>query len=143
MMQSMEKVFRVSSRLAIIAGMLMVLGGGWAIVFTYQNVVRERIVTPPDATIPNAPVRGPLTLRSQATVIRQHVLETTNGRTYAEMSHDEDRSIWITATTLITALHLGVITYLFAGLLICSGLVTTWAGWCLAKCAAMLQQTNT
>ena len=137
-----ERIFFLASWLAIIAGVVMIIGGGWATVFTYQTVAREHITTPPDATIPNTPVLGPFTLHSQADAIRKHVLDTTGGRTYAEMSRDEDRSIWITATTLITALHLGIITYLFAGLIILGGLITAWTGWCLARCAAMLHKED-
>lgn len=107
----------------------MILGGTWAALFTYQNVSQENIVTPEDASIPKTPVRGPLTLKSQADVIRKHVLDTTEGKTYAQMSRqDENRNLWITATTLTTALHLGIITYLFSGLIILFGLISIWTG---------------
>lgn len=125
----MKKLLIVSSALAIGAGIMLVLGGAWGVMFTYQNVSQEKIVTPADASIPNTPVRGPLTLHSQATVIREHMLKTTDGKTYAEMSRqDENRNLWITATTLITALHLGIITYLFSGLIILFGLISIWTG---------------
>ncbi len=125
----MKKLLTISSVLALGVGIIMVLGGAWAVMFTYQNIAREEIVTPGDASIPNAPVRGPLTLHSQANIIREHVLKMTGGKSYAEMSReDENRPLWITATTLITALHLGVITYLFSGLIILFGLISIWTG---------------
>lgn len=125
----MKKLLLTSSILAIGVGITLVLGGAWAALFTYQNVSQENIVTPEDASIPNTPVRGPLTLRSQANIIREHVLKKTEGKTYAEMSReDENRPQWITATTLITALHLGIITYLFSGLIILFGLISVWTG---------------
>lgn len=129
----------------------MVFGGGWAVMFTYQNIARENIVTPADASIPNTPVRGPFTLKVQADVIRKHTLLSTKGQTYAQMPQkiaqldannnpvldadgkpvmvpNEARNIWVTATTLTTALHLGVITYLFSGLIVLFGLVSVWTG---------------
>lgn len=125
----MKKLLKISSLLAILVGIIMIAGGSWAICFTYQNIAREKIVTPADASIPNTPVRGPFTLKSQADVIRNHVFETTNGLTYAEMSRDdENRPIWITATTLITALNLGTITYVFSGLILLFGLISVWTG---------------
>ena len=38
------------------------------------------------------------------------------------------RDIWITATTLITALHLGVLTYVFSGMVLLFGLISIWTG---------------
>ena len=147
----MKKILMVSSVLAIVAGFIMVAGGIWGIVFTYQNVAREQITTPADASIPNAPVRGPLTLASQADIIRDHVLETTDGKTYSQMPQkvqkidasgqpvldaqgqpvmvsNDARTIWITATALTTALNLGIVTYVFSALIILLGLISIWTG---------------
>lgn len=147
----MKKILGFTSVLAIVAGTIMIAGGLWGIIFTYNNVAREKITTPDDASIPGTPVRGPLTLHSQAEIIREHVLHTTDGKMYSEMPQkiakldqagnailDENgepvmvpndaRSIWITATTLITALHLGIITYVFSGLIVLLGLISIWTG---------------
>jgi len=147
----MKKILKVSSLLAICAGIIMVFGGIWGMVFTYKNVVREKITTPEDASIPNTLVSGPLTLKSQADIIRYHTLKTTNGKTYSEMPRqipklDKDgsplldekgevvmmpndaRNMWITATTLTTALNLGIITYVFSGLVLLFGLISIWTG---------------
>ena len=147
----MKKLLVTSSVLAIGMGVIMVLGGLWAVSFTYQNVAQENIVTPEDASISSTPVWGPFTLKAQADVIRKHTLKSTNGKTYAEMPRqvagvDEDgepvldadgepvmvpnkaRNIWVTATTLNTALHLGIITYLVSGLVILLGLILVWMG---------------
>lgn len=141
----------VSSFLAIIVGLVLVGGGAWGLAFTYKNVARENITTPDDASIPGVPVRGPFTLKAQADIIRVHTLRTTGGKTFAEMPRqipkldendktilDKDgkptmtanaaRDIWITATTLIMALNLGIIAYAFAGLTLLFGLFTIWTG---------------
>jgi len=147
----MKKLLTVSSVLAIVAGIVMVVGGVWGISFTYKNVAQENITTPADASIPGVLVRGPLTLKSQADIIRTHTLKTTGGKTYSEMPRQiakldstgnpilgEDgkavmvpntaRDMWITATTLITALNLGIVTYAFSGLVLLFGLISIWTG---------------
>ena len=144
-------MFLVSSFLAIIAGIVLVGGGIWGITFTYKNVARENITTPDDASIPGVLVRGPFTLKAQADIIRVHTLRMTGGKTFSEMPRqipkldeagkpilDEEgksvmtantaRDIWITATTLITALNLGIFAYAFAGFLILFGLFSIWTG---------------
>jgi len=147
----MKNLFGISSVLAIVAGIVMAVGGIWGIVFTYNNVARENITTPSDASIPNVPVRGPLTLKAQADIIRVHTLKTTSGKTYSEMPSkipkldqnnnpvldekgvavmitNDARNIWVTATTLTTALNLGIITYVFSGLVFILGLISIWTG---------------
>jgi hypothetical protein len=147
----MKKMLSVSAFLAIVVGLILVIGGCWAIRFTYTNVINENITTPSDASIPNMPVRGPFTLKSQADIIREHTLNSTNGKTFAEMPRQTPklsdngepvlnvegkpvmiantaRDIWITATTLITALNLGIISYVFSGLILLFGLISIWTG---------------
>ena len=145
----MKKMFLVSSFLAIIVGLVLVGRGIWGIAFTYKNVVRENIMTPDDASIPSVPARGPFTLKAQADIIREHTLKMTDNETFAEMPRqipkldvegnpilDEDskpamtentaRDIWITATTLITALNLGIFAYAFFAVVFLLGLFSIW-----------------
>lgn len=147
----MKKLLTLSSALAIIIGITMVVGGVWGICFTYTNVATEKIITPADATIPNKPVRGPFTLRAQAEIIRKHALAMTGGKTYAEMPrqipevdsngtsvldntgkpvmvYNTARDIWVTVTTLTTALNFAVITYAFSAFIILFGLISIWTG---------------
>ncbi len=150
-MMSNKKLLKVSSVFAIVAGVVLVAGGVWGLCFTYKNVTQEKIMTPADASIPNAQVRGPFTLLSQADVIRTHTLKITGGKTYAEMPRQVQkldannkpvigsdgqpvmventaRNIWVTATTLTTALNLAIFSYVFSGLIILLGLISIWTG---------------
>ena len=53
--------------------------------FVGQQLAAQNIVTPEDATIPNAPVRDIPTALSMAEVIQRHAGESSNGLTYAQM----------------------------------------------------------
>ena len=147
----MKGFLKISSVLVVFVGVVVVVAGIWGLVFTYQNVSREKIVTTEDASIPNAAVRDPMTLKAQADVIRKHTLEATKDKTYAEMPQqvakvdasgsavlDKDgkpvmvpnsaRNIWVTATTLTTSLNLGIMAYMLSGFAILFGLVMIWLG---------------
>ena len=147
----MAKLLKISSLLAVIVGIVLVIGGIWGIYFTYKNIARENIVTPADSSIPEKTVRWPLTLKAQSDIIREHTLKITDGKTYAEMPRqvpkldqnnqpvldasgnpvmiaNTTRDIWITATTLTTALNLGIITYAFSGFILLFGLMSIWMG---------------
>lgn len=142
---------KFSSGLAIVVGILMVAGGIWGICFTYKNVSRENIITPNDASIPGKHVRGPLTLKSQSDIIREHALRMADGKTYAEMPRmvpetdsfgrqvldekgevkmipNKARETWVTAMALITALNLAIVTYIFSFLILLFGFVSIWTG---------------
>jgi hypothetical protein len=147
----MRLYLKLSGLFAIMAGIILILGGAWGITFTYDNVAREKIVTPEDASIPNTPVRGPFTLKAQADIIRKHALKTTGGKTYSEMPRliesvdengqpelDEDgkpvmvpnkaRDTWITVTALTNAINLGILTYAFSAFTLLMGLISVWTG---------------
>lgn len=147
----MKKILKVSAFLAIVAGFIMVVGGLWGISFTHKNISREKIVTAEDSKIPGVPLRGPMTLMAQSEIIREHTLKATGEKTYAEMPRqieklDADgkkvlnekgevvmvpntlRDMWITATSLTTALHLAIFSYVFSCLIILFGLISVWTG---------------
>ncbi len=148
----MKNKLKLGGYLAIVAGLLLVIGGVWGISFTYKNVAQENIVTGEDASIPNTKVLGPLTLKSQADIIREHTLKITEGKTYAQMPRfiekkddkgnvvlDKEgkavlientaRNIWITATSLTTAINLAIMSYAFSALIILFGLVSLFTGY--------------
>ncbi len=141
----------LSSVLIVVVGMIAICLGVGGIAYTYNNVTREKITTPPDSALPNIQVAGPYTLMVQADIIRKHTLHTTNDLTYAEMPQtipqlDTDgktvtskdgkpvmipntaRNIWVTATTLTAALNLGIIAYALSAFVVFVGVMMTWLG---------------
>lgn len=147
----MKNIYKIVSVVCISIGLLFVVLGVWGSLFIRTNVAREHITTPEDASLPNMPVRGPRTLKSQSDVIRFHTLKITGGKTYSEMPRqipkvdaegnvvldtqgnpvmvaNSARDIWITATALTTALHLGIFAYVVSFLIIFIGFVLGGAG---------------
>lgn len=129
----MKKLTKFTSTVSIVLGTAFLVGGLWGVLFTYKSVVNEKIITPSDATISEMPVRGPATLKAQIDIIRHHTLENTEGKTYAEMSREDDRSIWITATTLNTALYQGIMAYGLSAMAVANGIFMILVGLVLSK----------
>lgn len=68
-------------------------------------LVAENITTPDDASIPGVPVDSAATAMSQAEIIQEHTLESTEGRTWADMDRDDpQRDFYLQAASLRTAL---------------------------------------
>ena len=114
----------------IIASIMLVVGlafsGSGVIAMDYisNEAQIENVYTGEDASIPEALVNGPFTMLSQADNIEKHTLARTDGLRYSEMARDnEARPMWITATTLRTALHFGALSYAFSLFVIVVGLL--------------------
>ena len=150
----MKKQLKLASGFFMILGVLLLIGGIWSLCFTYNSVKKENITTPADASIPNKKVVGPLTLKAQSDIIRYHTLNSTKGQTYADMPRqipklDEQgkevldnegkpvmvdntlRNMWITATSLMTALHLAILSYGVSILVILVGIAFMVNGYIL------------
>lgn len=106
--------------------------GAWGFNEVRDSLARENIVGTPDSSIPGQRVDTGSEARAFATTMRTHVLESTDGRTYAEMgryldpqgneTNDEAaaakdpktgqpvanglRNLWVTETALTTALNM-------------------------------------
>jgi hypothetical protein len=94
-----------------------------------DSLAAEKIVTSEDAEIPLAPVNGPAEAKAQADAIQEHVLTTTGGKTYAEMSRDDpNRAIYLQAVTLRTALMESYLAFKVADLVMGVGAIVTFLG---------------
>lgn len=75
-----------------------------------DQLAAENIVTPEDASIPNAKVLDAATAESQADIIQHHMLNTTKGKTYAELGREDPvREVAFKAAALRTALFAAVL----------------------------------
>jgi hypothetical protein len=143
--RSRPRVLLIAALAAFVIGLGSIGGGVAGAVYTYNQAATENVVTPDDASIPGAEVRGPFTMKAQVDIIREHTLERTGGLYYAEMPRtveqvddngnvvlDENgepatvpntaRELWLTATGLTTALNLGIMAYALAAFAIVVGL---------------------
>ena len=106
----------------IIAGAYMVSQGLSAKDQVHDTLVAERITTSEDASIPKAPVDDAATAQAQSDVIKTHVMETTEGKTYSEMDREDPlRATYLNSVSLRTALNLAVMGFKVSDLVIGMG----------------------
>ncbi|MGB7338593.1 MAG: hypothetical protein WBC91_06860 [Phototrophicaceae bacterium] len=68
-----------------IMGVVITIGGGYITWFVGDQLAAQNIVTPDDASIPNAQVNSIPTALSMAAIIGQHADARSGGLSYAEM----------------------------------------------------------
>jgi len=145
-------VLLLAGILAMTIGFGAMAGGVFGAWYTWDQAVTQDIVTPDDAAIAEAPVRGPFTMWAQADIITTHQLDRTEGLYYSQMERevpavdeagepvlDENgeavmvpnaaRASWFDATTLTTALSLGVVSYALAVFAFVTGLTLVVVGY--------------
>jgi len=138
--------------LAFAVGFGSMAGGIFGAWYTWDQAVAQDVTTPDDAVIPETPVRGPFTMWAQADIINHHQLERTEGLYYSQMEREvpqvgengeavldengeavmvpnEARSSWLNATTLTTALSVGIISYALSALAFVVGLTLVFSGY--------------
>lgn len=144
-------LFLTAGILALLVGFGSVAGGMFGIWYTWDQAAVQNVVTPDDAAIPETAVRGPFTMWAQADIITHHQLDNTEGLYYAEMPRmvaqvdetgapvldeageavmvpNEARASWFNATTLTTALSLGIISYALSAMAIAVGATMIFMG---------------
>jgi len=137
--------------LTLAVGSGSMAGGIFGAWFTWDQAVAQDVVTPDDAAIPETAVRGPFTMWAQADIVNHHQLDRTEGLYYSQMEREvpaidengnaildengeaqmvpnEARASWLTATTLTTALSLGVVSYALAAFAFTTGLTLVAVG---------------
>jgi hypothetical protein len=151
-----DKLLSIVALIALVVGGFSALGGIVGAVYTYQQAAVEQIVTPDDAMIASADVRGPLTMWAQADIITQHQLDRTEGLRYAEMPREvqqvdeagqpmvdeagdpvmgpnQDRLSWIDATALTSVLNLGIMAYALSAFAVAIGVTISLLGLALLR----------
>ncbi|HLG11501.1 MAG TPA: aromatic ring-opening dioxygenase LigA [Dehalococcoidia bacterium] len=121
---------------AIAFGFVLMASGGFMMYEgrTAHNEVRdtladERIITSEDAGIPLAEVDSAAEAKAQADVIRVHILETTGGKTYAELDRsDPNRATYLNSVTLRTALMESYLAFKVSDLVVGMGAIVVLLG---------------
>lgn len=107
------KAPRIIGLIAIIAGAIMVIGGGVTWGMVQSQLTAENITIPDDASMfPGKQVKGPLTAYSQADIINEHALDSSGGKTYAELDGDDPtRDVVMNGSFLRASLFTSVIAF--------------------------------
>ena len=126
-----SKAPAIAAIITMIAGIiLMVAGAGtW---FTVQgNLADERITVSDDSPrYAGDQVDGPFTAFQEAQMIEKHYLESTGGKTYAELDReDPTRETAMTASFLRASLFTSVVSFGVAAMAFGLGLVLLIAGY--------------
>ena len=129
----MKKLFPIG---LMILGVVFVVAGGYtayrgfdAKTLVKDELVAQKIVTPEDASIPNAVVDDPVTAKSMADIIDHHAREATGGKTYSELDrNDPTRTTAFQASALRTSLYTSVMAFNVADLVIGLGLMIAVLG---------------
>ena len=97
---------------SIVLGVILVIGGVGTWVMVSNTLADQRIVTPEDACLPETPVRGPFTAYCQAKIIETHTLESTQGKTYAELDREDPlRDVAMNSSFLQASLFTSVLAF--------------------------------
>jgi hypothetical protein len=89
----------------VVTGVVLVVVGLDSKAQVKEALVAEHIVTPDDASIPGVPVDSAATAMSQAEIIQHHVLDTTGGKTWAQLDREDPlRAVYGSAASLRTSL---------------------------------------
>lgn len=111
------------------AGVYMVYEGRMAHNDVRDALAEERIITAEDAEIPLANVDSAAEAKAQADVIREHALEASGGKTYAEMDRDDPaRATYLNSVTLRTALMESYMAFKTADLVMGVGIIVALLG---------------
>lgn len=131
------KAVRVIGILAIIAGAVLIIAGGvtWGIV--RDQLVAENITIPDDAmAFQGNVVDGPLDAYVQADIINHHALDSSGGKTYAELDREDPaRATVMNASFLRTSLFSSVIAFGVAAFAAGMGVLWGLVGFALLKLA--------
>ncbi|WP_239170769.1 aromatic ring-opening dioxygenase LigA [Actinoplanes xinjiangensis] len=139
---------RLISLLLMVAG-LVVAAAGATTWFTVQSqLADERITVSEDADwFAGEKIDGPLTAYAEAQVIEKHALESSGGKTYAELDREDPaRQTVMNGSFLRASLFTSVVSFGIAAMAVGLGIVIALIGYALflvaRRLAAVEQPAN-
>ena len=126
---------RVLAILVIVAGAIMVAAGVVTWIAVQNTLADENITVSEDATyFAGDAVDGPWTAYSEAQTIEKHALESSSGRTYAELPRDDpNRQTVMTGSFLRASLFTSVVAFGVAAMAAALGVVLVLIGIALLR----------
>lgn len=130
---SIQRAARIIAIITMLAGVLMSAAGATTWFTVQSNLADERITVSEDSPrFANDAVDGPFTAFQQAQMIEKHYLESTGGKTYAEIDREDPlRATAMNASFLRASLFTSVVSFGVAALAFGLGLVLLLVGFAL------------
>ncbi|SOC57041.1 aromatic ring-opening dioxygenase LigA [Ornithinimicrobium cerasi] len=104
---------RTMGTILIVLGLIFVIAGGATYVLVSQELSRANVTVADDAAfLQGDTVDGPFSAYSQAQIIDKHALESTGGKTYAELDREDPlRQVAMSASFLRASLFTSVVAF--------------------------------
>lgn len=121
---------RIAAIFTIVAGLIMIVAGGVTWVTVQSSLADERITVSDDSPrFAGDKVDGPLTAYQEAQMIEEHYLDSTEGKTYAELDREDPlRETAMTASFLRASLFTSVVAFGVAAMAAGLGVVLLLVG---------------
>lgn len=115
---------------SVVLGIILILGGITTWVMVSNTLGDQNITVADDANcLAGDDVNGPFSAYCQADIIEQHTLESTDGKTYAELDRDDPlRDVAMNSAFLQSSLFTSVVAFGVAGMAILMGIVFVLLG---------------
>ncbi len=114
----------IASIAAIVLGVLMIVGGGATWFLVSGTLAEQNITIPDDGCLAGETVDGPFDAYCQAEIIQKHTLESTDGKTYAELDREDPlRDTAMNSSFLQASLFTSVLAFGVSGMAIAMGLL--------------------
>lgn len=139
---SVSRLARIIAIVVVTAGALMIVAGVGTWLTVQSSLADERITVSEDSPrFAGDPVDGPLAAYQETQMIEKHYLESTAGKTYAELDREDPlRQTAMTASFLRASLFTSVVAFGVAAMATGLGVVLVLIGIALATLA---RQTTT
>jgi hypothetical protein len=126
---------KISGIIIAVIGAIMFVGGASTWVLVQTSLADERITVAEDADwLAGQDVNGPFTAYAEALIIEQHALETSEGKTYAELDREDPRRVVVMNGSFLRAsLFTSVLAFGVSAMAMGVGLMQVLGGVALAK----------
>ncbi|OLT23086.1 aromatic ring-opening dioxygenase LigA [Ornithinimicrobium sp. CNJ-824] len=121
---------RTMGTILMVLGLIFIIAGGATYVMVSQELSRANVTVAEDADfLAGDHVDGPFSAYSQAQIIDKHALDSTGGKTYAELDREDPlRDVAMNASFLRASLFTSVVSFGVAVMAMGVGLAFILAG---------------
>ena len=132
-----SRTARLTAIFVMLAGVVLSVAGATTYFMVQSNLADERITVSEDSPrFANDKVDGPFTAFQEAQMIEKHYLESTEGKTYAELDREDPaRATAMTASFLRASLFTSVVSFGVAAMAFGLGIVLLVGGYGLYSLA--------